>query len=306
MYTDSIQARREIARNFTELNYRINPQHWQTLCMGVNRDLQAKKLRPNVPVPSRRKVIPFLKMMHKETGSMLKAILAFGFDGPWTSSGGSFRLAREIGFDIAHHAKNIHHKNGNVTFLEIGAAWAGFRAEEGGSHQATISGLAEGFREQLGESVFLHFTNLTPWHESLPEGVTEHPYVTAAGLCALENRGVEAGGVDIIYSQAAAYFEQDYTAFLRSAARLLKGDGVLIFNHDPVLASAMDGVAWEHGLRLVRRKQMGGMNGAIARYHRLRSSPKSEMVFPGVNREQDDEVVCESLVMSALRRSVEV
>lgn len=82
MYTDSIQARREIARNFTELNYRINPLHWQTLCMGVNRDLRAKKLRPNVPVPSRRKVIPFLKMMHKETGSMLKAILAFGFDGP--------------------------------------------------------------------------------------------------------------------------------------------------------------------------------------------------------------------------------
>lgn len=82
MYKDSIQARREIARNFTALNYRIDPLHWQTLCMGVNRDLQAKKLRPNVPVPSRRKVIPFLKMMHQETGSMLKAILAFGFDGP--------------------------------------------------------------------------------------------------------------------------------------------------------------------------------------------------------------------------------
>ncbi|EPQ3057655.1 hypothetical protein ACUVHN_005114, partial [Klebsiella pneumoniae] len=95
MYKDSIQARREIARNFTALNYRVDPLHWQTLCMGVNRDLQAKKMRPNVPVPSRRKVIPFLKMMHQETGSMLKAILAFGFDGPWTSSGGSFRLARE-------------------------------------------------------------------------------------------------------------------------------------------------------------------------------------------------------------------
>jgi len=306
MYTDSIQARREIARNFTELNYRINPLHWQTLCMGVNRDLQAKKLRPNVPVPSRRKVIPFLKMMHKETGSMLKAILAFGFDGPWTSSGGSFRLAREIGFDIAHHAKNIHHKNGTVTFLEIGAAGAGVRAEEATSHQATISGLAESFREQLGESVFLHFTNLTPWHESLPKGVTEHPYVTAAGLCALENRGVQAGGVDIIYSQAAAYFEQDYTTFLRSAARLLKGDGVLIFNHDPVLASSMDEVAREHGLRLVRRKQMGGMNGAIARYHRLRTPVIDQVIFPGVSRNQDEEVVCESLVMSALRRSVEV
>ncbi|WP_335950208.1 hypothetical protein [Klebsiella michiganensis] len=125
MYKDSIQARREIARNFTALNYRIAPLHWQTLCMGVNRDLQAKKLRPNVPVPSRRKVIPFLKMMHQETGSMLKAILAFGFDGPWTSSGGSFRLAREIGFDIVHYAKNIHHKNGTVTFLEIVACCLG-------------------------------------------------------------------------------------------------------------------------------------------------------------------------------------
>jgi hypothetical protein len=91
-------------------------------------------------------------MMHKETGSMLKAILAFGFDGPWTSSGGSFRLAREIGFDIAHHAKNIHHKNGTVTFLEIGAAWAGFRAEEATSHQAAISGLAQSFREQPGRA----------------------------------------------------------------------------------------------------------------------------------------------------------
>lgn len=68
----------------------------------------------------------------------------------------------------------------------------------------------------------------------------------------------------------------------------------------------MDEVAREHGLRTVRRKQMGGMNGAIARYHRLRSSPMSQMVFHGVNRTQDEEVVCESLVMSALRRSVEV
>ncbi len=137
MYKDSIQARREIARNFTALNYRVDPLHWQTLCMGVNRDLQAKKMRPNVPVPSRRKVIPFLKMMHQETGSMLKAILAFGFDGPWTSSGGSFRLAREIGFDIAHYAKNIHHKNGKVTFLEIGA----FRGVQGATWGKRIPAL---------------------------------------------------------------------------------------------------------------------------------------------------------------------
>jgi hypothetical protein len=106
--------------------------------------------------------------------------------------------------------------------------------------------------------------------------VTEHPYVTAAGLGALENRGVQAGEVDIIYS--SGLFRTGLHGF--PGARLLKEDGVLIFNHDPVLASAMDEVAWEHGLRLVRRKQMGGMNGAIARYHRLRSSPVSQMVFP--------------------------
>ncbi|SSG00962.1 hypothetical protein [Klebsiella pneumoniae] len=68
----------------------------------------------------------------------------------------------------------------------------------------------------------------------------------------------------------------------------------------------MDEVAWEHGLRLVRRKQMGGMNGAIARYHRLRTPVIDQVIFPGVSRNQDEEVVCESLVMSALRRSVEV
>jgi hypothetical protein len=188
MFKDSIQARREIAQNFAELNYQISPGHWQTLCMGINRDLQAKKLRPNVSVPSRKAVLPFLRSMYKETGSMLKAILAFGFDGPWTSSGGSFRLAREIGFDIAMYSRNVHHKYGSLTFLEIGAAWAGFHDKGDVYPDAAISGLATTFREHLGESVHLHFTNLTPWHEALPTGVVEHPYVTAAGLGLLEAR----------------------------------------------------------------------------------------------------------------------
>ncbi|MCA7014374.1 hypothetical protein LF934_17210 [Dickeya dadantii] len=305
MYKDSIQARHEIARSFAELNYCVSPEHWQTLCMGINRDLQAKRLRPNVPVSSRRKILPFLKMMHKETGSMLKAVLAFGFDGPWTSSGGSFRLAREIGFDIGQYARNVHHKNGKMIFLEIGAAWAGFQTCNDINRESTVSGLATAFREYLGDSVFLHFTNLTPWHSNLPAGITEHPYVTAAGLGVLENRGINVGVVDVIYSQAAAYFEQDFSSFIRSAARLLNEDGVMIFNHDPVISSELDEIAWECGLRLVRRKQMGGMNGAIARYHRLRASAGSLMKFPDINKELDTEVVCESLVMSALRRSAE-
>ncbi|WP_341455911.1 methyltransferase domain-containing protein [Pantoea vagans] len=61
----------------------------------------------------------------------------------------------------------------------------------------------------------------------------EHLWITASALGLLEQRGIEPGSVDIIYSQAAAYFEQDFTMFLRSAARLLRDQGVLLFNHDP-------------------------------------------------------------------------
>ncbi len=90
---------------------------------------------------------------------------------------------------------------------------AGFRAEECAGHQATISGLSGGVQGATWESVFLHFTNLTPWHASLPKGVTEHPYVTAAGLGALENRGVQAGEVDIIYSRGSGLFRTGLHGF---------------------------------------------------------------------------------------------
>ncbi len=127
MYKDSIRARREIARNFTALNYRVDPLHWQTLCMGVNRDLQAKKMRPNVPVPSRRKVIPFLKMMHQETGSMLKAILAFGFDGPSDIQRRFISPRREkLGSTSPTMRKTFTTKTGKSPSSEIGAASGGF------------------------------------------------------------------------------------------------------------------------------------------------------------------------------------
>ncbi|MDW5500041.1 MULTISPECIES: hypothetical protein [Enterobacterales] len=303
MYTDSLQARRQIALNLSALNYHISPANWQALCMGINRDLQAKKLRPNVPVPSRRQLLSYLKLMRKETGSMLKAILAYGFDGPWTSSGGSFRLARELGFEIPQHIRQVHHKNGSVNYLEIGAAWAGYHPESPVQHEESVAGLAKAFRPLLGQSIRLHFTNLTPWHQALEEGVTEHPWVTASGLPLLEQRGLAAGSVDIIYSQAAAYFEQDFTAFLQGAAKLLRQDGVMLFNHEPNYATEMDDVAWECGLRMVRRRQLGDMNGAVVRYQRFTGSAKTAAKQAET---MDDKVVCQSLVMSALRRSAEV
>ena len=303
MYSDSIQARRQIAQNFSALNYRISPAHWQTLCMGINRDLQAKKLRPNVPVPSRRQVMSYLRMMRKETGSMLKAILAYGFDGPWTSSGGSFRLARELGFDISQHLRQIQHKNGQAVYLEVGAAWAGYHPESLAQPQDSVAGLARTFQDQLGESIHLHFTNLTPWHQQTDQGVSEHPWITASALGLLEQRGVEAGSVDVVYSQAAAYFEQDFSTFLRSAAKLLREEGGLLFNHDPAFATEMDDVACECGLRLVRRRQLGDMNGAVVRYQRVRNPARPVLVQAA---DRNEEVVCQSLVLSALRRNAEV
>lgn len=126
MYKDSIQARREIARNFTALNYRVDPLHWQTLCMGVNRDLQAKKMRPNVPVPSRRKVIPFLKMMHQETGSMLKAILAFGFDGPGHPAAVHFAWREKLGSTSPTMRKTFTTKTGKSPSSKLVPPWRVF------------------------------------------------------------------------------------------------------------------------------------------------------------------------------------
>ncbi|MGE2082644.1 hypothetical protein [Enterobacter asburiae] len=182
--------------------------------MGVNRDLQAKKMRPNVPVPSRRKVIPFLKMMHQETGSMLKAILAFGFDGPWTSSGGSFRLAREIGFDIAHYAKNIHHKNGESHLPGNWCRLGGFSALR---NVPAIRRRFPGFPGSSGSNLGKAYscTSLIS-HRGMhrcQKAWTEHPYVTAAGLGALENRGVQAGEVDYYLLPGSGLFRTGLHGF---------------------------------------------------------------------------------------------
>jgi hypothetical protein len=69
-------------------------------------------MRPNVPVPSRRKVIPFLKMMHQETGSMLKAILAFGFDGPGHPAAVHFAWREKLGSTSPTMRKTFTTKTG--------------------------------------------------------------------------------------------------------------------------------------------------------------------------------------------------
>lgn len=268
MFFQAAVARQELARHLAILNYNIDNAAWHKLCMAIKRDLQAKRLRPNVPVPPRRNPVAFFRTMVRETGSIHQAIVAFAHDGAWTSSGGSFRLAEMLGVDIEYEAERYLELKRRFVFVEVGAAWAGFRNPISQSKSKDIASLSDIFADDLGKRVFLHFTNLTPWHGALPEGVFEHPYITAAGLRLLERRGVGAGSVDIIYSQAAAYFETDHRSFIKSASRLLSEDGILIFNHRPEIADELDSLAAQSGLLPLKRLHLGGMNGDVVRYER--------------------------------------
>lgn len=270
MFIEAALARQELARHLSMLNYEIDADAWKKLCMAVKRDLQAKRLRPNVPVPARTNPLAFFTAMRRETGSVSKAIAAYLHDGPWTSSGGSFRLAQQLGVDLQQEAEGFVAQKKSFRFLEIGAAWAGYRNGLSRQTGIDIASLGDCFGDQLGQSVFLHFTNLTPWHGLLPDGVCEHPYVTAAGVRLLEKQGILPGSVDILYSQAAAYFETDYASFMKNASRLIAEGGIMIFNHRPEIGPNLDHLAAAAGLELTARIHLGGMNGDVVRYDRRR------------------------------------
>lgn len=291
MFLEAALARRELARHLTSLNYSIDPTAWSKLCMAIKRDLQAKRLRPNVPIPPRRNPIAFLKIMQRETGSITRALAALVHDGPWTSSGGSFRLAEQIGVDIHAEAEKIHQRKNTFRFLEIGAAWAGFGGGYKTKPSSNIASLADHFWQERGNSVFLHFTNLTPWHAALPDGVYEHPYVTAAGLATLERQGVQPGSVDILFSQAAAYFETDHITFMRHACRLIGDGGMMIFNHRPEIAAEMDHFARSSGFELTKRIHLGGMNGDVVRYDRMRAANGRQLVLEDLQPSQREAFV---------------
>ncbi|MER9953087.1 hypothetical protein [Mesorhizobium sp. M0047] len=267
MFAAAAHARRAILRNFDLIGYEPDPVAWRSIKMGVKRDLQAQLLRPNTPIPPRRNLPRYLRAIHNETGSLAKAIVSSVHDGAWTSSGGSFRLAEELGFDLVSEANQRFESNGILRYLEIGGAWAGLN-KTGEGRSRDVAGLARHFDHAIGRRVFLHFTNLTRWHQTLPNGLVEHPFVTAAGLSVLEEQGIRNATVDILYSQAAVYFETDPKSLMNAASALLRNGGLLIFNHQPEYSELLKFRALANGLVQTRQRDLGGMNGIVVAFEK--------------------------------------
>lgn len=270
MIIERIRARRAIERRFSAIGYRPGADTWHQLNLAVARDLQARLLPPNVAVPPRRQIVNYLSAIYRATGSARIAAKALLHAGSWTSSGGSFRLAEMVGVDIA--ALAAAHIDDGFTLLEVGGGWAGLHRNQAGNPALSIGLLAQRNRSALGAKLKLHFTNLTRWHENLPEGVTEHPHVTAATLSVLATEGVEPASVDLIYSQAAAYFEPDIAAFVACAAALLRPGGQLLFNYPPEREAEILVAATVGGLEMSRSHLAGGMNGRVGLFAKKRGA----------------------------------
>lgn len=267
MFTEASKACDALARNFQLVGYEPDEDTWRTLKMGVKRDVQARRLRPNVSVPARRQIIRYLQTMHRETGSWVLAVQSLLHAGSWTSSGGSFVLAQKLDYDFEAEIRQRIDGGQVVRFLEIGGGWAGFAGSRR-TDTVDIAGLSDRFRKELGDRLFLHFTNLTQWHINLPAGVTEHPFVTGASLNILETQGCLPSSFDIIYSQAAVYFETDLGAFVAKASTLLKPGGLLLFNVPEEATGELSENASGSGLSFVKSVTMGGMNGLVVAFER--------------------------------------
>lgn len=162
MFKKASDACDMLARNFQLAGYEPGESTWRDLRKGVKRDLQARGLRPNVSVPSRRHIFAYLRTMWRETGSVTQTVQSYLHDGSWTSSGGSFLLAERLGYDLPAMIAESLDRGEKFRLLEIGGGWAGFKNPPGDARD--IAGLSRRFSTDCGSRLHLHFTNLTPWH----------------------------------------------------------------------------------------------------------------------------------------------
>lgn len=226
--------------------------------LGVARDIQARRIPPNTRVPSRRQVLKYLKTVYSATQSMPLSIISLFSPGSWTSSGGSFKLAEDSGYDILQLLQESVNKNGKACYFEVGAGYAGFKFE---AHKG-IAGIVDHFGSSLVMPVAIHFTNLTKWHQSLPKGVTEHPGWVARDLSKLfVQEGIPE--IDVFYSQAALYFEPQLEQALSVIWEHSRNGAYLFFNVPDEKASDVETYLLSKNANILLRKALGQNNGTF-------------------------------------------
>ncbi len=241
--------------DYKDKNYKLIKSELE---LAVIRDIQAKRLPPDVKVPSRKKALKYIKTIYYATGSLKLALRSLLYPGSWTSSGGSFKLAEEAGYDITEMMLKIEQEKGTAKLLEIGAGYAGFKSRE---HKG-IRKLVEKAGDKIGKSIFAYMTNLTKWHEHLPNGVVEFSGYRAKDISMLKNKNL-ISNVDIIYSQCGAYFEPEIEEFVIASSELLSDGGMLIFNAKPSDNDKILKVAEKCNLKLQEKFELNNSNGNL-------------------------------------------
>lgn len=230
--------------------------------LGMFRDQQAKMLPPNIKVPSRKRVLKYLSTIYSHSGSITLAIKSLFKPGSWTSSGGSFKLASDIGLNFEEILEETSEEYGSASFLEIGAGLGGFHRSERSDH-GSIKSLYDKLCVQKQLDVTFHFTNLTKWHNELPTKVFEYPGVLGSTVSILAPR---CNRFDVVYSQCAVYFDPNIVSFIRQISELVRPStkgGLVVFNAKTVDVERICIAAERSFLESVLSKNLGGMNGTL-------------------------------------------
>jgi len=245
----------------------ITPHLNKDIRMLIKKDLISKNLPPNFNISQKNILLKYFSKIVSRglfTGSSSSFLDSYA----WTSTGGSFKLANENNYQISKIINKIIKTNNKAIFLEIGAGYAGLNKYDY-PNCYSVDGIGKLIRENsnfLGNSLEIHFTNIAKWHNSLPNGVYEHPHFLASTIELLIYEGIKYASVDIIYSQCAAFFDSNIISFIKQSEVLLKYSeygGYLIFNLKTENCNLFLDFITNANFKLIDRIKLNQMNGSL-------------------------------------------